>query len=100
MFLPGIYRIEKNLNFCFTLTVVLIYSETNTTECIISFLKNICFIFICMGILTAYMCLVHCVCAWCPGKPKEGAGSTGTGVTDVSELPCGCRFLLKSRQHS
>lgn len=71
MFLPGIYRIEKNLNFCFTLTVVLIYSETNTTECIISFLKNIFFIFICMGILTAYMCLVHCVWPGAQGSQRR-----------------------------
>ena len=33
---------------------------------------------------------VYYVCAWCMQRSKEGIGSTGTGVKDSSELPCGC----------
>lgn len=33
---------------------------------------------------------VYQVCARCPQKPEEDIGSLGLGVTDSSELPCGC----------
>ena len=42
-----------------------------------SFLKIIYFYFVCIGILAA------CMSVW-------GCQSPGTGVTDRSELPCGC----------
>lgn len=30
------------------------------------------------------------ICMQYPKRPDEGAGSPGTGVADVCELPCGC----------
>lgn len=42
-------------------------------------------------------CLYICKCAVCiPGasrRPEGGAISSGTGVTDLCELPCGFRGL-------
>lgn len=55
MFLPRIYRIQKNLNFCFKLTVILIHSEANTIECIF-FFKNQISYFLCVDILSDSMC--------------------------------------------
>lgn len=34
----------------------------------------------CMGVLSAYTS-VHHMCAWCPGRSKEGVESLGPGVT-------------------
>ena len=28
--------------------------------------------------------------AWCPWRPEEDVRSSGIGVTDGDELPCGC----------
>lgn len=33
---------------------------------------------------------MHCLCAWCPRRPKEGDRSPKTGIRDGCESPCGC----------
>jgi hypothetical protein len=36
---------------------------------------------------------VHHLHAWCLQRPEEGVVSSGTGVIDGRELPCGCLEL-------
>jgi hypothetical protein len=33
----------------------------------------------------------HHMHAWCPQRPEEGVGFSGTGVTDGCELPAKCQ---------
>lgn len=40
-------------------------------------------------VLPRYM-VMHCLCAWCPRRPKEGDRSPETGIRDDCESPCGC----------
>jgi hypothetical protein len=50
--------------------------------------KNIIFIFMYTEVL--YIFVYFHVHARYPGRPEEGTGLPGTGVTDGCELPCGC----------
>lgn len=34
--------------------------------------------------------VMHCLCAWCPRRPKEGDRSPETGIRDGCESPCRC----------
>jgi hypothetical protein len=42
-----------------------------------------------MAILPGYMSVYH-MCFCCLQKLEKGTSSSGTGVTDSYELPCGC----------
>jgi hypothetical protein len=33
------------------------------------------------------------LCVWCTWGPEKGVESSGIGVTDGYELPCGCQEL-------
>ena len=53
-------------------------------------LRCIHFVFICKSFACIRVCLcmsVYHICAWCPWNPGESIVSSGTRVTDSSEMP-------------
>lgn len=46
------------------------------------------FCFCCMNVLPTCM-YIYWVCAWCPGKPKESVGCSGSRIKGCCKRPCG-----------
>ena len=44
----------------------------------------------CFALIYLYMWSVYHMCVLCLRRPEEGIRSSGTGVTDSCESPCGC----------
>lgn len=86
----AIFRITLNLKYLTNQSI----KQTNppnvtnvTSEKWLPAFSKALFIFTCMCVLSASMCLHH-VSTWCPQKPEEG-GLPGTGITGSCEPPCG-----------
>lgn len=62
--------------------------------CILCSFKNTVMSFFLKFFSTAHMSVGY-FCVWCPRWPEENIGSSGTGVTNGFELPCGCRELIQ-----